>query len=190
MGTLSRTTWTDDDGTGTYGSIINNTELQAIYGAVEGDIKSANFATVTTKSVIDNMLAGEVFHFGGRDISQVNVTSYPAGATLDKLHSGTGVLSLDSALLTGTYKLEVNVKVDNASGVIDVCLVNLTDGSPDTAVTGSTTSGTGSTTGERVRSGAITFAASGATKSYGIKAKINNTAYFGNAWGIRLVRTA
>lgn len=36
----SRTTWTDDDGSGTTGTIINNAELQAIYDAVDG-IESA-----------------------------------------------------------------------------------------------------------------------------------------------------
>jgi hypothetical protein len=188
MGTLSRTTWTDDDGTGRTGSVINNTELQAIYAAVEGDVKSANFPLVTTKSVQDVILGTDVYFFGGSMDAGVTDAAYPSGAGFDKLHPHTTVLNIDSALLTGTFKLEAMLKADAAAGTISVALVNLSDGTPDTAVTGSTVTGTGSTTGERQRSGAITFAASGAAKNYGIKVK--TTAGAVAAWGVRLVRTA
>lgn len=33
--TITRTAWTDDNGTGTTGTIINNAELQAIYSAID-----------------------------------------------------------------------------------------------------------------------------------------------------------
>ena len=74
----------------------------------------------------------------------------------------------------------------SGSHAATAALVNLTDGSPDTAlVTISSTS----TTGELVTSGAVTFASSGATKNYGIKLKSANAASYVQAWGLELVRT-
>lgn len=188
MGTLTRTTWTDDDGSGRTGSVINNSELQGIFAAVEGDLKSANFPSVTTKSIQDVVLATDVYVFGGSMTTFITDAAFPSGAGFDKLHPHTSVLSVDSALLTGTFKLEAMLKADGSGGTITVALVNLSDGAPDTAVTGSTITGSGSTTPERVRSGAITFAAGGAAKNYGIKVKTG--AGGGAAWGVRLVRTA
>jgi hypothetical protein len=184
MGTLARTVWTDDDGSGTTGSIVNNAELQAIYDAVEGDLKSANFAAVTTKSVQDNMLAGEIHFFGGDQGEAVADAAYPAGDVI-AVHPGTNEWRVDKAHLTGTYKLEAMVKADASGGIVTVELYNLTDAA---GIASSEAAGTGSTTGERAISGAITFPAAGTTKRYGIKVKVS--AGMGFCWGVRLVRTA
>lgn len=184
MGTLTRTTWTDDNGSGTTGSIINNAELQAIYAAVEGDIKSSSFPNVTTKSVQDNMLGGEIKHFGGDQASPVIATSYPSGATADKLHAGTLIWNVDSALLTGTYRLE-GMLLGVGGITITAGIMNLSDGSPDTALAEISST---STTGDRQRSSAITFPGGGAGKNYGIKTKVASGA--GLAWGFSLVRSA
>jgi hypothetical protein len=89
MGTLTRTTWTDDDGTGRTGSVINNSELQGIYAAVEGDLKSANSPSVTTKSIQDNVLGSDIWFFGGDQRAGVTDAAYPSGAGFDKLHPNT-----------------------------------------------------------------------------------------------------
>lgn len=128
---------------------------------------------------------GEVFVFGGDPTSPVTAAAYPAGATFDKLHAGTSVFSLDSAnLAPGTYVLQVTGVV-SAAATLTVAIVNLSDGSPDTPLAEATIT---SLTGALGTSGTITFAASGATKTYAIKTKI--TANDGAAYGIRLVRTA
>lgn len=45
--TITRTSWTDDDGTGTTGTIINNAQLQAIYDAIDQLFSgSGSYATV------------------------------------------------------------------------------------------------------------------------------------------------
>lgn len=55
MGTITRSTWTDDDGSGTTGSILNNAELQKIYDNIDTEVKSATNPAVTTKSAIDKV---------------------------------------------------------------------------------------------------------------------------------------
>lgn len=46
--TITRTTWTDDDGSGTTGTIINNAELQKIYAAIDQLFAGAgSYATFT-----------------------------------------------------------------------------------------------------------------------------------------------
>jgi hypothetical protein len=53
MGTIARSTLTDDDGSGTTGSIWNASELAKIYDNIDTEVKSATNPTVATKSVID-----------------------------------------------------------------------------------------------------------------------------------------
>lgn len=128
---------------------------------------------------------GDVFFFGGDASSPVEVTSYPSGATYDKCHAGSAWFNKNSGDLPGgTYKLEAML-MGAGGGTVTLALVNLTDGSPDTALVEISSS---STTGERQISGAITFAAAGAAKTYGLKAKVNSGAGF--AWAARLTRTA
>lgn len=126
---------------------------------------------------------GDVFHFGGDPVSPIVATSYPAGATMDKLHAGTKIYNEDSALLPGTYVLEGMLMGDGAS-TVTVALVNLTDNSEVALVSISSDDANG----ERQRSAAITFAVAGAAKDYGIKAKVDTGA--GYAWALALRRTA
>jgi len=61
--------------------------------------------------------------------------------------------------------------------------VNLSDGAPDTPIASFTLT---STTGARGESGTITFAAGGAAKTYGVKAKVD--AGEGFLWGLSIFR--
>jgi hypothetical protein len=127
---------------------------------------------------------GEVFVFGSNPASPITVTSYPAGATFDKLQPGSSVLSLDSAnLASGTYVLDVTGLQDTA-GTLTVALVNLDSGSPDTPIATATIT---SLTGQRSVSTAITFAPGGTANNYGIKTKVSANSGF--LIGARLTRT-
>lgn len=126
---------------------------------------------------------GEIFVLGGDPTSPVTATSYPSGATADKLCAGSGIWSIDSGNLPGTYALQT-MGIGNG-GTLTVALVNLSDGAPDTPLVTVTST---STTGAQLTSAAITFPAAGTTKDYGIKAKVS-TAY-GNQWLAKIVRTS
>lgn len=125
-------------------------------------------------------------YFGGSAQANISQAAYPAGATFDKLAPNTDVVVFDSAVLPqGTYKLQAMLQVDNGANTVTLGIMNLTDGAPNTALVEITST---STTGEQKTSTGITFAAGGASKTYGIKIKVSG----GNAWawGIRLIRTA
>jgi hypothetical protein len=127
----------------------------------------------------------DVFSFFGDPTSPITSTTYPSGATFDKCHAGTAIYAVDSATIApGTYTL-TGMLASVGGDVLTVALVNLTDGAPDTPLV--TMTGT-SLTGATATSGAITFAAAGSTKSYGIKAKI--TAGSGFAWALQLVKAS
>lgn len=130
---------------------------------------------------------GEIFTFGGSGSAPVTNTSYPAGATVDKLMAYSGIWRIDSANLPGTYALEVMLQSGDGIITVTAALVNLSDGSPDTPLV---TCASTSSTGERVRSSAITFAAAGADKDYGVKVKVSGAAPGGYAWAARIVRTS
>jgi hypothetical protein len=155
-------------------------------------LKTSADVTVWT---VDNVQAitlsatiiGENLPFFGDASQSVNDTSYASGATADKLAPGTKILPLDSADVTGTWALRGMLITENGSHAATAALVNLTDGSPDTAIVTITST---STTGASVTSSAITFATSGATKSYGVKATSANAATYVQGWGFELVRTA
>lgn len=127
----------------------------------------------------------ESFQFGGDSTSPIVVTAYPAGATIDKLHAGTGVLVIDSAMFIGDYALEAMMIGDGAS-TVRAALFNLSGGSPNTVVTGSEIT-SNHATGERKVSGAITFPASGAEYTYGIKTRTNGSGS-GYIWNVKLIR--
>jgi hypothetical protein len=136
---------------------------------------------------LQQSVIGENLPMFGTEERSVNDTSYPSGTTADKLSPTTKILPLDSANATGTWALRGMLKTGNASHSATAGLVNLSDGSPETElVTISSTN----TTGEIVTSTAITFAAAGASKNYGVKLKSANSATYVTAWGIELVRTA
>jgi hypothetical protein len=125
----------------------------------------------------------DIFTFAGDSTSPITSTSYPSGATFDKCHAGTALFPLDSATLSGTYKLQ-GMLLSQFGDLVTVALVNLTDGAPDLPLVTITST---SLTGEVVTSAAITFPSPGATKTYGIKAKTAATSGF--AWGLQLVKT-
>lgn len=128
---------------------------------------------------------GVVASFEGLSDAPVTTTTYPSGATFDKLHPGTGVYFIDSGTLAnGTYVIEAT-GTTTTGNTITVAIVDLDDGAPDTPLATLTIS---STTGARARSGAITFAVAGVAKQYGIKSKMD--AGTGFAWNVRLLRTA
>lgn len=127
---------------------------------------------------------GEVFVFGSNSSAAITDTSYPAGATFDKLIPGTAVWLVDPATLSGTYKLEVTA-VQETAGTLTIALVNLDGGAPDTPIA---TCAVTSLTGEVVDSGAIVFPAGGAPVHFGLKAKVSaNEGFLINA---RIIRTA
>jgi hypothetical protein len=131
-------------------------------------------------------LIGENLPFFGSSVEGVNDTSYPSGATVDKLAPGTKILPLDSTNVAGTWALRGMLKNDGGTVTVTAALVNLTDGSPDTAIVTITST---SAVGELVTSSAVTFAASGASKDYGIKLTTSNVSNLAWAWGLELVRT-
>lgn len=144
--------------------------------------------TVTAVQILER---GSVVELGGDGDDANTNTAYPAGATFDTLVPQSSVWFINSAdLQGGTFALEAVVKTNNASGQVTIGLFNLTDATPDTPLTGSEVSGTvGQQTGERIRSGTMTFQAAGAAKTLGVKVKSNNAAHSAFVWGIRIVRT-
>lgn len=127
---------------------------------------------------------GMVFDFGGNSSAAITQTSYPSGATYDKLQPGTGTWVVDSATLPGTYVLQAT-GLQVTSGTLSVSIMDLDDGAPDTPLATLTIT---SATGQTANSGAITFAAPGVQKHYGIKCLVS--ANTGFAWGIKIIRTA
>ena len=94
------------------------------------------------------------------------------------------MFSVDSANLVGSFAIQATGLM-TVGGTLTVAIVNLSDGAPDVPLADLTIT---SLTGEVATSAAITFAAPGATKQYGIKAFV--TANAGFAWGIKLLRIA
>lgn len=142
-----------------------------------------------------NIVELQYFMFGGDSRSFTRPSgsdSYPSGATFDKLVPGSTVWEIDSASLAGgTFVLEAIACVETAGARAKVCVVNLSDGAPDTALTGSEISFTADNlTGERKVSSAITFPAGGAAKKLGVKVTANSTTVGAAAWGCRIVRTS
>lgn len=134
---------------------------------------------------LNQNIIGDIFNFGGDSNAPITVTSYPTGTTFDKCHAGTRWFALDSGnLASGTYVLE-GMLMGVGGGTVTAALVNLSDGNPNTAIA---TISSASTTGAVVQSGAITFAGSGASKTYAVKVKVDTGGGF--AWGLTLRRTS
>jgi hypothetical protein len=157
-------------------------------------LSDANDVLIDT---IDNVQAvgvstaqlGEVFSFGGDSSALITNTAYPAGATLDKTHPGTGVYHADSAdIPAGTYVLEALIQ-GIGGATLTAALVNLSDGAPDTPLV--EIAGASATGGRVQGANSITFAAPGSAKDYAIKSKIDAGAGHGGlAWAFKLRRTA
>lgn len=143
--------------------------------------------TVTELNILER---GSVVELGGDANTYSTGNAYPAGATLDKIVNSSGTWLIDSADLEGgTFALEGHVKVTAGGITPTIGLFNLSDGAPNTVLVGSEVSGSaGNTTGERIRSGAITFPAAGAAKQLAVKVKTDNAAGEALVWGLRIVR--
>lgn len=115
-------------------------------------------------------LGFEVVHLGGDWREYVTGTSYPSGATFDKLVPGSGVWYINAYALPGTYGVEAVCAVNTGTPNVTIGVFDLDGAAPDTALTGSETVAASSTTGVRIRSAAITFA--NATHTHGVKAKV------------------
>ena len=126
---------------------------------------------------------GVAFTFGGDDYYPIVVTSLPSGTSLATWHPGTTILRIDSGDLIGDYGLQGILQAGTAE-TVTASLVNLSQGSPDTALVSISSS---STAGELQISTAITFAAPGTARDYAIKTKVGaGTASYG--WQFQLVR--
>lgn len=75
MGTMVRSSWTDDSGNGTSGTVINNSELQKIYDNIDAEVKSPTRPTIKTRDIIDQVYTG--------DEPYVSITQNSATMTLD-----------------------------------------------------------------------------------------------------------
>lgn len=142
--------------------------------------------TVTAMQILER---GAVIDLGGNPDDFQTGNAYPTGATFDKLVPGSGVWNIDSAdLAGGTFALEGIVK--STTGVkVKIALFNLDDGAPNTVLVGSEIeSAISPTTGELVRSTAITFAAAGAAKKLGVKMTTDSASAECFAWGLRIIR--
>lgn len=82
MGTMVRSTLTDDDGSGLTGSIVNNSELQKIYDNIDTEVKSATNPNVTTKAIIDRVSSGLGVIQTTTSTGSVNDLALNAGVTV------------------------------------------------------------------------------------------------------------
>lgn len=163
-----------DPAIGSY-KMIRQTSLGVPVGATIDPVPVTNAGTAGL---------GMVFDFGGNSAAAITNTSYPSGATYDKLQPGTGTWVVDSGTLPGTYVLQAT-GFQSGGGTLSVSIMDLDDGSPDTPLATLTIT---SATGQTANSGAITFAAPGVQKHYGVKTLVS--ANTGFAWSIKIVRTS
>jgi len=142
--------------------------------------------TMSTRNAIP-FIYNEYASFGGDWREYVSGTSYPSGATYDKLVSGSGVAYFSTSELTsiGTWGIEATCKSNDGTGTGYIALFDLDGGTPDTALTGSEVSAVLSTTGTRLRSTAITFP-SAVSRAFGAKVKISSG--YISCFNVRLIR--
>ena len=134
---------------------------------------------------INASLGGASFTFGGDDSFPITVTSLPSGTTVATIHPGTSFFSIDSNDLIGDYVLQGMLQAGTAE-TVTASLVNLSQGSPDTALVSIAST---ATAGELQQSAVITFAAGGTERTYAVKTK-TATGVASYGWGFSLVRTA
>ena len=129
-------------------------------------------------------VAHESIPLFGTDEVGDNALSYPAGNAGDKVVPGSQIVTLAGSAMAGTWKLRGMVRGDGTTPNIDVGFMNLTDADTTELANLSSTS----TVGAKTESSAITFATG--SKDYGCKIKSDDTAKYGFAYGLELVRTA
>jgi hypothetical protein len=136
-------------------------------------------------TALNSSLGGSIFSFEGDDFYPITVTAYPTGTAVSAIHPGTTLFSVDSNNLVGTYVLQGMLQV-SATETVSAALVNLSEGSPDTAIVEITST---ATAGELKSSTAITFSAGGTARTYAVKTK-TAAGVTSSGWAFNLVRTA
>jgi hypothetical protein len=188
MGQLNRSEWIDDDGSRLTGTPVDNEELQKIYDALDDELMSVNKPYITTRSIIDNLIAGVPFDFGGSPNTWTDRATYATGPGYDPetiIAPFSRIWKVDPALLGGVMYLEAILRTNDATQQARLALVNMTD-APNAVMVEIVTN---SLTGAIVRSGAIAWPAGGAEKEFAVKlmTATPNVA-MANAWGIRVYR--
>jgi hypothetical protein len=153
MGKIARVHWINSTGLPTDGTPIDDQELQDLQTAIEAEFYTANHTGASTRAIIDNVIAGVPFEFGGDPNAAIfSDMAYPSGATTDKIVVGTGIWRVDTVhLQEGIYQLEAMALMYsnevNAGDVADdygvIALFDLTGATPDVPITNSVINGTG-----------------------------------------------
>jgi len=159
-----------------------NTMKAVVYDS--DDVLQDSFDPIAS-TALNASIGGAAFTFGGNDFYPIVVTSYPSGTGVSTVHPGTSFFSVDSDDLVGTYVLQGMLQV-SAAETVTAALVNLSEGSPDTAIVEISST---STSGELQTSTAITFSAGGTARTYAVKTK-TAAGVPASAWGLALVRSA
>lgn len=135
-------------------------------------------------NALNTSAGGSSFTFGGNDSYPITVTALPSGTAVSTIHPGTSFFSIDSSDLVGDYVLQGMMQAGTGE-TVTASLVNLSQGSPDTAIVSIAST---STTGELQTSSVITFAAGGTARTYAVKTK-TATGVASYVWGLALVRS-
>ena len=136
-------------------------------------------------TALNSSLGGAAFTFAGEESYPITVTALPSGTTVATIHPGTSLFSIDSDDLVGDYVLQ-GMLMAGAAETVTASLVNLSQGSPDTAIVSISST---ATAGELQQSSVITFAAGGTARTYAVKTK-TATGVASYGWGFALLRTA
>lgn len=189
MGQMNRSEWIDDDGSRLTGTPVDNSELQLIYDAIDDEVMSVNKPYITTRSIIDNVIAGVPFDFGGSPNSWTDRATYATGPGYDPetiIAPMSRIWKVDPALLGGTMYLEAILRTNDITQSARLALVNMTD-APDAPMVEIFTN---VLAGAIVRSGAIVWPAGGAEKEFAVKlmTETSGVGSMANAWGIRVYR--
>lgn len=189
MGKIARSRWINDDGTGKKGTPINDQELQKIYDAIDSEIASGIYPTITTKSIIEDNMVGLPYHFGGSmDVAMVD-NAYPSGSDPFIMVPNSGIFRADPSFLNGKlFQLEGVLQTANAAHTTRVGLFNLTD-APDSPIAAILLTGT--TTATLVRSADLNlfWGTAGSLKDFALKGYTSTAGGAAKAWGLRLFRT-
>ena len=159
-----------------------NTIKAVVYDST--DVLQATYDPIRS-AALTSAAGGSIFAFEGNDAYPITATAYSSGTAVANVHPGTGFYSVDSGDLVGTYALAGMLMAGTAE-TVTASLVNLSQGSPDTAMVSIAST---ATAGELQTSTAITFAASGTARTYAIKTK-TASGVASYAWNLKLIRTA
>lgn len=191
MGTLVRRQLINaSTGDGQTGTPIDNLEWQDLQANIEAEFFTSNHPTTTTRSIIDNLMAGIPFDALGDPNWSSGDLAYPAGGTPDKLVAGSKVFRVDTAhMQEGNYQFEamLNTIVQPDGSPTDaellpaVALVDLAD--PNTVITElvGELNGPGPIL---MRSPNIAWPAAFVLRDFGFKIRGRG----GQAYGIRIIR--